>query len=110
MLRNVRFLGHVTFKDGLSPVASPTDDIRYQQTPESKIEVSRALEVMAFYHPYILKFHIEAKPLSSLTKDTILFKWFQEHKKTFTDLRQSFCHDNSNAFPSKDYLFHILAD
>ena len=48
--------------------------------------------------------------LYDLTKDTTVFKWLPEHKKIFTDLKQRFCHDISNAFPSNDYPFHIHAD
>ena len=109
-LRKVRFLGHVISKDGLSPIASRIDDIRNLKTPESKTEVLRDLGMMGFYHTYILKFHIDAKPLYDLTKDTTLFKWLPEHEKVFTDLKQRFCHDNSNAFPSNDYPFQIHAD
>ena len=57
-----------------------------------------------------MNFHIDAKPLYDLTKDTTLFKWLPEHEKVFTDLKQRFCHDISNAFPSNDYPFHIHAD
>ena len=109
-LRKVRFLGHVISKNGLSPIASRIDDIRNLKTPESKTEVLRVLGMMGFYHTYILNFHIDAKPLYDLTKDTTLFKWLPEHEKVFTDLKQRFCHDISNAFPSNDYPFHIHAD
>ena len=34
--RKVRFLGHVLFNDGLSPIASRADDIRNLKTPESR--------------------------------------------------------------------------
>ena len=109
-LRKVRFLGHVISKSGLSPIASLIDDIRNLKTPESKTEVLRVLGMVGFYHTYILNFHIDAKPLYDLTKDTTLFKWLPEHEKVFTDLEQRFCHDISNAFPSNDYPFHIHAD
>ena len=108
-LRKVRFLGHVISKDGLSPIASRIDDIRNLKTPESKTEVLRVLRMLGFYHTYILNFHIDAKPLYDLTKDTTLFKWLPEQEKVFTDLKQRFCHDISNAFPSNDYPFHIHA-
>ena len=107
--RKVRFLGHVISKDGLSPIASRIDDIRNLKTPESKTEVLRVLGMMGFYHTYILNFHIDAKPLYDLTKDTTLFKWLPEHGKVFTDVKQRFCHDISNAFPN-GYPFHIHAD
>ena len=58
----------------------------------------------------MLNFRIDAKPLYDLTKDTTLFKWLPEHEKIFTDLKQRFCHDISNAFPSNDYPSHIHAD
>ena len=109
-LRKVRFLGHFLSKDGISPIASRTDDIRNLKTPESKTEVLRVLGMMGFYHTYILNIHIDAKPLYDLTKDSTLFKLLQEHENIFTDLKQRFCHDISNAFLSNDYLFHIHAD
>ena len=56
---------------------------------------------------YILKF---MQNLYDLTKDATVFKWLKEHKKIFTDLKQRFCHDISNAFPPNDYPFHIHAD
>ena len=91
-------------------IASRIDDIRNLKTPESKTEVLRVLGKMGFYHTYILNFHIDAKPLYDLTKDTTLFKRLPKHEKVFTDLKQRFCHDISNAFPSNDYLLHIHAD
>ena len=33
-----------------------------------------------------------------------------EHEKLFTDLKQRFCHDISNAIPFNDYPFHVHAD
>ena len=75
----MRFLGHVISKDGLSPIASRIDDIRNVKTAESKTEDLRVLGMMGFYHTYILKFHIDAKPLYDITKDTTLFKWLPEH-------------------------------
>ena len=108
-LPKMRFLGHVLSKDGLSPIASRIDDIRNLKTPESKTEVLRVLGMMGFYHTYILNFHIDAKHLYDLTKDTTLFKWLQ-HEKVFTDIKQRFYHDISNAFPSNDYPFHIHAE
>ena len=109
-LRKMRFLGHVIPKDGLSPIASRIDDIRNLKTPETKTEVLRVLGMMGFYRTCILNFHIDAKPLYDLTKDTTLFKWLPEHEKVFTDLKQRFCHDISKAFPSNEYPFHIHAD
>ena len=109
-LRKVRFLGHLISKDGLSPIASRIEGIRNLKTPESKTEISRVLRMMGFYHTNILNFHIDAKPLYDLTKDTTLFKWLPEHEKVFTHLKQRFCHDISNAFPSNDYPFLIHAD
>ena len=106
----MRFLGHVISKDGLSPIASRIDDIRNLKTPESKTEVLRVLGMLGFYHTYILNFHIDAKLLYDLTKDTTLFKWLPEHEKVFTNLKQRFCHDICNAFLSNDYPFHIHAD
>ena len=65
---------------------------------------------MGFHHTYILNFHIDAKPLYNLTKDTTLFKWLREHEKVFTDVKQRFCYDISNPFPSNDCPFHLHAD
>ena len=109
-LRKVRFLGHLISKDGLSPIASRIDDIRNLKTPGSKTEILRVLGIMGFYHTYFLNFHINAKPIYDLTKDTTLFKWLPEHEKIFTDLEQRFCHDIFNAFPSNYHPFHIHAD
>ena len=106
----MRFLGLVISKDELSPIASRIDNIRNLKTPESKTEVLRDLGMMGFYHTYILNFHIDAKPLHDLTEDTALFEWLPKHETIFTDLKQSFCHDISNAIPSNDYSFHIHAD
>ena len=66
--------------------------------------------MMVFYHTYSLNFHIDAKHPFDSTKDTTLFKWLPEHKKMFMDLKQRFCCGIFNAFPSKDYFFHIHAD
>ena len=71
-LQKLRFHGHVISKDGLSPIASHID----------------ALGMMGFYDTFILNFHIDAKPLYDLTKDTTLFKWLPEHEKVSTDLKQ----------------------
>ena len=109
-LRKARFLGHVISEDGLSSDASRIDDIRNLKTPESKTEVLRVLGMIVFYYTYILNFHIDAKPLYDFTKDTALFKWLPQQEKVFTDLKQRFCHDISNVFPSNDYPFIIHAD
>ena len=93
-LQKMRFQGHVISKDGLSPIASHID----------------ALGMMGFNDTFILNFHIDAKSLYGLTKDTTLLKWLPEHEKVSTDLKQRFCRDISYAFPSNDYPIHIHAE
>ena len=64
--------------------------------------------MMGFYHTYILNFHIDTKPQYDLIKYTTLFNWLPEHEKILADLKQRFCHDISNAFPSIDHPFHHM--
>ena len=84
-------VSHLGFKysDGVSPTAEKTKAILKWPSPKCTKNVRSFLGLANFYHCFVPKFADIAAPLTSPTGNQAVFKWEDEHEKTFNALKQS---------------------
>ena len=110
-LRKVKFLGHVISAQGIKTVAKRVKDLQNLKPPESKRDVMKDLGCLGFYSCYIKNLHVDSQPFYELIRDTIPFKWTDQHERNlFEEIKTTISEDTILAVPSTKYPFHILVD
>lgn len=83
----VECLGHEISNNGVQPGANKTEAVRQFPTPNDVHSVRQFLGLASYFRKYIKDFVIIAKPLTSLTKKDIQFKWRLEQRDAFQTIK-----------------------
>ena len=88
-LAQIRYLGHIVSKDGVR--MDPTKIQAIQEWRELKLvhEVRSFLGLCAYYRRFVKHFAFLAAPLHELAKKKAIFKWTQEEKDAFQNLKSA---------------------
>ena len=84
----VRFLGYIVSKDGLSADPKKIESIRDWPEPTTVKEVQAALGLFNYYRKFIKDFSKIAAPLTELTKKDIPFRFETDQRKAFNELKR----------------------
>ena len=85
--REVRYLGHIVSREGVSPDPSKTEKVASWPTPRSVKEVQQFLGFSSYYRRFVEDYATLAKPLHRLTERSSKFLWTPECQRSFDELR-----------------------
>ena len=85
-------------------------DLQNLISPESKKAGMKVHGCLGFYSCCIKNLHVDSQPFYELPKDTIPFKWTEQHEELFKEIKTRISEDTVLAVPSTEYPFHIHVD
>ena len=97
--KEVRYLGHIISRDGVTTNPEKTVKVATWQVPISKKETQQFLGFANYYRRYIKDFAQLARPLHRLTENTSSFRWTDECQSSFDQLRRCLCSAPVLAYP-----------
>jgi hypothetical protein len=83
----VEFLGHQVGRDGVKMMQDKVQAVRDWPTPTKVFDVRAFLGTAGYYRKFIKDFSAIARPLTELTKDTVVFQWGAAQEKSFQQLK-----------------------
>jgi hypothetical protein len=86
-LREVAFLGHVLSKGGVPVDPGKVKDVLEWDPPQNVSDIRIFLGLAGYYHRFIQDFSKIAKPMTWLLEKGKEFKWLEECKASFEELR-----------------------
>ena len=90
-IREVKFLGHVVSEEGIHVDQSKVESIKEWPIPKTPTEIRQFLGLAGYYRRFIEGFSRIAKPLTSLTRKGVTYKWGEEHDTAFQTLKDKLC-------------------
>ena len=104
----VRYLGHVVSREGISTDPAKIDKVADWPIPTCTKEVQQFLGFANYYRRFIREFSQIAKPLHRLTERNFKFKWTPECQQSFEELKVKLTTTPILAYP--DYNKPFLLD
>ncbi|KAF2885868.1 hypothetical protein ILUMI_20305 [Ignelater luminosus] len=77
-LPQVEYLGCVVSEKGIAPGKAKVEAIKKFPGPKKVHEVRRFLGITAYFRRFTPNYAVRARPLSDLTKKTVMFQWNEE--------------------------------
>lgn len=107
---SVTYLGHIISREGVSPDPSKVEAVMNFPTPKNIKELKGFLGLAGYYRRFIRDFAKIAKPLNSLFKEGVEYKWETEQEKAFTTLKNILTSDSLLQYPDFNREFVLTTD
>ena len=106
----VQYLGHIVFREGITPDADKVEKVASWPVPTSTQSVQRLLGLANYYQRFIRNFTAMAKPLHRIMEKGATFKWTETCQSSFDKLRKCLCAPPVLAFPDFSREFILDTD
>lgn len=93
LLQEIKYLGHIISKNGLSPDKSHISAITNMPTPQNKKDVERLLGLITYVGTFIPNLSEKTSVLRELLRKETEWHWDRTHEKSFEDIKS--CLTNS---------------
>ena len=105
----IHYLGHLISPEGISPLPNKLDSIKHM--PNSTKEIKQFLGLTGYYRKFVPRFADISRPLTTLTKKDVKFKWTSACQKSFKLLKEALCGESvlKYADTSKPYTLYTDA-
>ena len=87
----IHYLGHLISPEGISPLPNKLDSIKHMPVPNSTKEIKQFLGLTGYYRKFVPRFADISRPLTTLTKKDVKFKWTLACQKSFELLKETLC-------------------
>ena len=87
----IHYLGHLISPEGISPLPNKLDSIRHMPMPTSVKEIKQFLGLTGYYRKFVPRFADISRPLTTLTKKDVKFKWTFACQRSFELLKEALC-------------------
>jgi hypothetical protein len=104
----VKFLGHIVTRDGVSADPCKVEKVVNWPVPTSTKEIQQFLGLSSYYRRFIKGFADIARPLHRLTERNAVFRWTRECQSAFDTLRAVLTSAPVLAYP--DYTKPFILD
>ena len=108
--KEIHFLGHVISSEGVKTDPRKTEAMKTMAEPVNAKQLRTFLGMCSYYRKFIKDFSKIAYPLYDLTSPKIPFKWKEEHKKAFYQLKEKMTSSPILCFPNKKDKFVLYTD
>src|SRR6266536_1664007 len=109
-LPNIHFLGHIVGRNGIRPDPDKIEKVKNFPVPNNLTELRAALGLFSYYRKFIKDFSRIAKPITSLLKKDIPFKWTQKHQTAFNNLKERLTLAPILSYPDFELPFILYTD
>ena len=87
-LKEVSFLGHIVFAEGIRVNPSKIEAIMNWKPPRNVIEVRIFLGLSRYYQRFVKGFSVIASPLTKLLRKGVKFEWDDKCPSSFEQLKK----------------------
>ena len=108
--KEIAYLGHIIFQDGVKPDPKKVSATRNFPLSKGKKNIKQFLGLAGYYRRFIPDFAKIAKPLTSLLKQSSKFVWGPEQKESFDKLRNILSSQPLLQYPDFIQPFVITTD
>ena len=106
----LEYLGYWITRDGIQPIKKKIEAIQRIAEPKTKKELRSFIGVVNYYRDmWIRRSHVLA-PLAALTSKDAKWKWTDEHRKSFNDIKNIISREVMLAYPDFSKPFEIHTD
>lgn len=85
---HIKYLGHILTADGIKMDPCKIDAIINRPPPRNVKQVMSFMQTCSWYRRFIPHFAEIIKPLSELTRKTVIWKWTDTEEDSFTKLKE----------------------
>lgn len=108
--KQVTYRGHIVSGDGIGPDPQKIQAIKEWTTPRNTTDIRAFLGLCSYYRRFIKGFSARAHPLLKLLEACQVFKWTEECKNAFQDLKEALMGDEVMAYPQDEGLYILDTD
>ncbi|XP_038207042.1 uncharacterized protein LOC119828829 [Zerene cesonia] len=108
--KEVTYLGHVIGEEGVRPNPDKVKSVVEFPIPKSQKDIKSFLGLVSYYRRFIPQFSKIAKPLTSLLKKDVPFKWIDEHELAFETLKNKLVSAPILTYPDFTQPFILTCD
>ena len=108
--KQVKYLGHIVSKDGMSVNPENTEKIQNAKSPTNAKQVKSVLGMMGYYRKFVKNYAKIAAPLHDLLKKDKKFQWTEECETAFQELKSKLVTAPILRYPQFDKEFILSTD
>jgi hypothetical protein len=108
--KEIKFLGHVVSSAGVSVMKEKVKAIVEWPPLQNAKEVKAFLGLAGYYRKFVEGFSKIAVPLIELTKDKVEWKWDEQEKKAFQELKDAMSNTPTLVHPNMNLPFTLTTD
>jgi len=108
--KEVAYLGHIVSADGLKADPRKTQALQEWPVPKDKHDIRAFLGLTNYFRRFIQDYSNIARPLTSLTKDSVLWSWNAPQQQAFEKLKQTLVSPPVLAMPDFSKPFTVECD
>ena len=109
-LKEISFLGHIIFGQGISVDLVNVEAILNWEAPKSVMEVRSLFGLAGYYQRFIEDFPRAVVPMTKLTKKDENFEWTNQCEQSFQELKRRLMEAPVLALPQEDIKFVVYTD
>ena len=87
----IHYLGHLISPEGISLLPNKLDSIKHMPVPNSAKKIKQFLGLTCYYRKFVPRFADISRPLTTLMKKDVKFKWTSACQKSFELLKEALC-------------------
>ena len=106
----IHYLGHLISPEGISPLPNKLDSIRHMPVPNSAKEIKQFLGLTGYYRKFVPRFADISRPLTTLMKKDVKFKWTSACQKSFELLKEALCGEPILKYADTSKLYTLYTD
>ena len=106
----VKYLGHVVSKDGLSPDRRKVSAVNHFPIPQDLTQLRSFRGLIGYYRRFIQDFSMHAEPLFRLSKKNVPFVWGRDQEKAFSYMKKALTSSPILQFPDFNLPFYVQSD
>jgi hypothetical protein len=109
-LKEVPFLGHVIFAEGITVDPSKVQKVLDWKSPKSVTQIRSFLRLVGYYRRFIPNLSKIAKTMTQLLEKEVKFKWSPQCKEAFLTLKKLITTAPVLAQPDVEKPFDVYCD
>ena len=106
----VKYLGHLVSRDGISMDPSRYKVIEEYQPPKDKDGLRSFLGLMSYFRSFVPNFSMLAEPLNKLLRKGFPYQWTITQEDSFNKLKQCLLRPPVLKYPNFDKEFYVATD
>ena len=106
----VKYLGHIVSKNGLSHDESKVNGVKSFPVPQDLTQLRSFLGLVGYHRRFIKDFSLHAEPLYRLSKKNVPYVWGPGQEKTFSYIKEALTSLPILQFPDFNLPFYIQSD